>query len=448
MVSILCKNAHDYGAPHPRHLFWMMGGLYYASWADARLMGLATLPVLVLLWLLGWKLNVLSLGDETARGLGLNPGRLRMAAVELATVAAVCVSVCSIVAWVGLMTPHAARVIFGPDHRWVVPGSAVIGAVYLLVCDTIARTLTRAEIPLGIVTSVVGPHICSGCSESRGGPSTAADSRPRAVRAAAAKKPYGTCDMTAPNLTETTADRSRRHTPPAAPPPSAWRDGGGRPGDYPADRQAGTGGKSDAVITVRGLNFSYGSRRVLRGVDLDVRAGELRGLLDPNGSGKSTLFKCCLGFLKTRPGAVRVGGRDLSSLSPGELAKRISHVPKEHGGGFPFTVREMVEMGRTPRVGAVPFLNAGDRLLVEASLERVGLARLAGENYNHLSGRRRQLVLVARAPGSCFWTSPPRRWTSATSCASGSWSGTSPPRARAQSSAPTTPTTSSGSATR
>ncbi len=137
--------------------FWMMGGLYYATWSDAILNLAVVGPVFLLLWYGGWHLNLLSLGDEEARSLGLNPGLSRFILIVAATLtAAGCVSICGIIAWVGLMMPHAARLIFGPDHRWVIPGAAMLGAIYLLVCDTLARTLTSAEIPLGIVTSIVG----------------------------------------------------------------------------------------------------------------------------------------------------------------------------------------------------------------------------------------------------------------------------------------------------
>jgi iron complex transport system permease protein len=137
--------------------FWMMGGLYFADWGDVGLTLKAVLPAAILLWWYGWHLNVLSLGDEEARGLGVNPARSRLVIIVASTLAAsVCVSVCGIIAWVGLMTPHAARMILGPDNRWVMPGAAALGAIYLLVCDTIARTLTMAEIPLGIVTSILG----------------------------------------------------------------------------------------------------------------------------------------------------------------------------------------------------------------------------------------------------------------------------------------------------
>jgi iron complex transport system permease protein len=137
--------------------FWMMGGLYYTTWTDAKLSLYVVLPVFALLWYLGWPLNLLSLGDEEARSLGLNPTLSRLTIIVASTLAAsVCVSICGIIAWVGLMTPHAARMIFGPDNRWVIPASALLGAIYLLACDTIARTLTMAEIPLGIITSILG----------------------------------------------------------------------------------------------------------------------------------------------------------------------------------------------------------------------------------------------------------------------------------------------------
>ncbi|MDR2301612.1 MAG: iron ABC transporter permease [Deltaproteobacteria bacterium] len=137
--------------------FWMMGGLYYTTWADARLSILAVIPVFAVLWYMGWHLNLLSLGDEEARSLGVNPTLCRLIIIVASTLAAsVCVSICGIIAWVGLMTPHAARMIFGPDNRWVVPAAAILGAAYLLACDTIARTLTMAEIPLGIITSILG----------------------------------------------------------------------------------------------------------------------------------------------------------------------------------------------------------------------------------------------------------------------------------------------------
>lgn len=137
--------------------FWMMGGFYYANWHDAAVTAGTVLPCLGALAALAWKLNLLSLGDEEARSLGIHPDRLRIIFIILATLAAsVCVSAAGIIAWVGLMMPHAARMMFGPDNRWVVPCSALLGALYMLLCDTLARTLTGTEIPIGIITSIVG----------------------------------------------------------------------------------------------------------------------------------------------------------------------------------------------------------------------------------------------------------------------------------------------------
>lgn len=137
--------------------FWMMGGFYYATWDDVTVTACTVLPCLALLTALSWKLNILSLGEEEARSLGLHPDRLRIVLIVLATLAAsVCVSAAGIIAWVGLMMPHAARMMFGPDNRWVVPGSALLGAAYMLLCDTLARTLAGTEIPIAIITSIVG----------------------------------------------------------------------------------------------------------------------------------------------------------------------------------------------------------------------------------------------------------------------------------------------------
>ena len=137
--------------------FWMMGGFYYATWHDVLLNAVSVLPCVFFISLLGWKLNLLSLGDEEARSLGLHPDRTRFIFLILATfAAAVCVSTVGIVAWVGLMMPHAARMILGPDNRYAIPGAALLGAMYMLLCDTVARTLTGSEIPVAIITSILG----------------------------------------------------------------------------------------------------------------------------------------------------------------------------------------------------------------------------------------------------------------------------------------------------
>jgi iron complex transport system permease protein len=155
MVSILKYVATD--AALRTIVFWIMGGFYYASWSDIMVNGPLILGSFAILILLGWKLNILSMGDEEARTLGVNPDRFKVLLIALATlITAVAVSTVGIIAWVGLMMPHATRMIVGPDHRYVIPVAGLLGAIYLIVCDTLARTLIMSEIPVGIITSIIG----------------------------------------------------------------------------------------------------------------------------------------------------------------------------------------------------------------------------------------------------------------------------------------------------
>jgi len=154
-VSILKYLATD--AALREIVFWMMGGFYYSSWSDVGII----LPVVIfcffILWILGWKLNILSMGDEESRTLGVNPEFYKAIFIVIATlITAISVSAVGIIAWVGLMMPHAARMVVGPDHRYMLPSAAMMGAIYLILCDTLARTLTSAEIPVGILTSIIG----------------------------------------------------------------------------------------------------------------------------------------------------------------------------------------------------------------------------------------------------------------------------------------------------
>ncbi|MDR1395303.1 MAG: ABC transporter ATP-binding protein [Deltaproteobacteria bacterium] len=150
-------------------------------------------------------------------------------------------------------------------------------------------------------------------------------------------------------------------------------------------------------IKISGLSFAYGRREVLKDISLVLPAGRLLGLMGPNGSGKTTLFRCCLGFLKPLQGTIELAGRRLDSYRPRELAAKIAYVPQEHRPAFPFTVREIAAMGRTPGQGWLPVLSKSDHRKVDEALERLNLSQLADENCSHLSGGQRKLVLMARA---------------------------------------------------
>ena len=141
----------------PAITYWLLGSLNAAS-----IKGLAmALPPIILgslgLLLVRWKLNVLAMGDEEARSLGVETESLKGIVIVCTTlITAAAVSVCGMVGWVGLVIPHVGRMLVGPDHRFLLPATLSIGASYLLFIDDIARTATAGEIPLGILTAIIG----------------------------------------------------------------------------------------------------------------------------------------------------------------------------------------------------------------------------------------------------------------------------------------------------
>ncbi len=153
----------------------------------------------------------------------------------------------------------------------------------------------------------------------------------------------------------------------------------------------------DCALDIRNLTFSYAGIPVLRDISLSVRPGRICGLLGPNGSGKSTLFRCCMGFLHPEQGQVHVRGINIAHMRPSELARHVAYVPQEHRIPFPFLVRDMVLMGRSPHMESWFRLKKDDRLIAEEAMERIGISALADTACNHLSGGQRQLVLIARA---------------------------------------------------
>jgi iron complex transport system permease protein len=141
----------------PAMTFWLLGSLAAVGIADlVPLFGPVALGTLVLV-ALRWRMNVMSLPDEEARALGLATGPLRIAIVAAATlVTSASVATAGIIGWVGLVVPHMARSLVGPDFARLIPAAALIGGGFLLVIDTLARTAAAIEIPLGILTALVG----------------------------------------------------------------------------------------------------------------------------------------------------------------------------------------------------------------------------------------------------------------------------------------------------
>jgi iron complex transport system permease protein len=156
LLSLL-KYVADPNSKLPVIEFWLLGSLSSVSMADIAVVAAVVLPCAAVLLLLRWRINLLAMGDEQARILGVDAGRLRIVIVLLATlIAASTVAISGIIGWVGLVIPHFARMIVGPDFRRLLPATLSLGACYLLLIDDLARTVTAAEIPLGILTALVG----------------------------------------------------------------------------------------------------------------------------------------------------------------------------------------------------------------------------------------------------------------------------------------------------
>lgn len=136
---------------------WQMGSLADAVWGDVYTMGPPILAAMVVLFLMRWRINILSLGESEAKSLGMDIRRARGIIVLCATVLTAC-AVCTsgTIGWIGLVIPHFGRMMVGPDNRKLIPVSAVLGAAFLLMIDTLARVLTSAELPLSILTGLIG----------------------------------------------------------------------------------------------------------------------------------------------------------------------------------------------------------------------------------------------------------------------------------------------------
>ena len=151
------KYTADPDSKLPEITYWLMGSIAKVTWSDLRLFAIPFVLGVVPLLALRWRFNILAFGDEEAESLGVNAAALRLVSIVCATLlTASCVAISGVIGWVGLIMPHVVRFIAGPDNRIVVPLSVILGGAFLIAVDTACRSLMPSEIPLGILTSIIG----------------------------------------------------------------------------------------------------------------------------------------------------------------------------------------------------------------------------------------------------------------------------------------------------
>lgn len=162
-----------FAEPEQLHVLivWLMGSFSAASWKDISYSGPFIIAGTLLLYLLRWRLNLLSMGDEEAKAFGVNTEKMKMVLLGTATlVTAAAISVVGIIGWIGLMVPHIVRLLIGSDNRRVLPASAAFGAALMLMADDAVRMAKGVELPVGVLTTIIGaPFFAYLIRKSRGG---------------------------------------------------------------------------------------------------------------------------------------------------------------------------------------------------------------------------------------------------------------------------------------
>ncbi len=141
----------------PQIVYWLMGSLSNITYESILMILPLYIVAMAVLFLYRWRVNVLSLGDKEAKSFGLNVGRDRgILIVACSVVTALVVSISGIIGWVGIVVPHLARMLVGPDFRRLLPASISLGICYLIAIDDLCRTVTAFEIPIGVITGIIG----------------------------------------------------------------------------------------------------------------------------------------------------------------------------------------------------------------------------------------------------------------------------------------------------
>ena len=151
------------------------------------------------------------------------------------------------------------------------------------------------------------------------------------------------------------------------------------------------------MLEVKGLRCAYGDTEIVHDVSFVVRDGQFACIIGANGCGKTTTLKNVMGLMRPTAGSVKVNGDEVLSLDERDRAQRFAYIPQAHTPPFPFSVADVVILGRTPYINTLTHENAHDRDIAYKALETLGIQDLAHEVYTELSGGQQQLVLIARA---------------------------------------------------
>ena len=159
LVSLI-KFAADGEDKLPAITFWLMGSIGKVRLEDLLPSGLPMLAAMAVLYAIRWRLNVLSMGEREAESLGVNTERVKLVVIITTTlISSMTVSLCGIIGWVGQVIPHFCRMIVGPNHKQLIPATIFVGASYIIIIDNLCRLVSITEIPIGILTSVVGAPV-------------------------------------------------------------------------------------------------------------------------------------------------------------------------------------------------------------------------------------------------------------------------------------------------
>lgn len=141
----------------PAITFWLMGSISNVSIDEVKIVAVVVIIGISALYVIKWKINILSFSEQEASSMGIHTSKLRIIIILCSTlITAAVVSISGLIGWVGLVVPHLVRMIVGPNYKYLIPTSVVLGGIYMLVIDDISRTIFPGEIPLGILTSIIG----------------------------------------------------------------------------------------------------------------------------------------------------------------------------------------------------------------------------------------------------------------------------------------------------